>query len=595
MKTVQRAAAVFGVVALSFPGAALVAQPRAAPPQRGSPPGQDTPYILVTAFHSPDKKLAVEAADELRDRLKSAYSAKELFVLTKTAVEGTLKASGYPIDSALSASDLMELAKQMRGEYTTEARIQKTGPGNAVHVDVRLLLRQGQQIIAQPLPGVDAKDPGDAAKQLEKSIGDALKQMPMYRECVNSARAQKFEDAVAKARAAIVAYPRATWSRTCLLNSYTSIKGASPESIIVVSKEVLAADSTNLSALVNIADAYTAKHDTANMVDALLRVYQADKTNRRIIGQILPPVTVASPTKGLQIVDDLLKDNPGDIELTDTRWKILGRAARWKEAMATGDELLKLDPARGTQDWYNRQIGAAQSDSNAAKIIEYASKAAEKFPKDASFVMLVSQSYRKAGQLPQAMLYARKATEADPKDARTWMNAILTAIDLKQPDSVLVLAKSAAAAGADKTTLEQVMISIMGPAVKKAQESKERADWEAALASAQTADLAVPSGASKFYIAISKFQIGLEALQNANKLGTEADKAKAAAAAELRNKACAEAKLVEELWADATIAMTSGGGGAYNKEGAGGVMSAIQQYNEYIPQMKKKNCAAAKP
>ena len=59
MRTVQRAAVVFGVVALWFPGAALVAQPRTAiPPQRGGPPSPETPYILVTAFHAPEKKLA---------------------------------------------------------------------------------------------------------------------------------------------------------------------------------------------------------------------------------------------------------------------------------------------------------------------------------------------------------------------------------------------------------------------------------------------------------------------------------------------------------------------------------------------------------
>jgi hypothetical protein len=44
------------------------------------------------------------------------------------------------------------------------------------------------------------------------------------------------------------------------------------------------------------------------------------------------------------------------------------------------------------------------------------------------------------------------------------------------------------------------------------------------------------------------------------------------------------------MWANATIAMTSGGGGAYNKESAGSVMSAIQQYNEYIPKMKTTYC-----
>jgi tetratricopeptide (TPR) repeat protein len=579
-------------MALSIPGAALLAQPRGAPPQRGSPPGAETPYILVTAFHAPDKKLAVEGADELRDRLKQEHSAKELFVLTKTSVEGTLQASGYPIDSALSVSDLMELARSMRGEYSTEAWIRKTGQGNAVHVDARLLMRQGQNTLSQPLPGIDAKDPGDAAKQVEKAIAEALKQIPMYKECINSARAQKFDEAVTKARAAIAAYPQAAWSRTCLLNAYTNVKGASPDSIIAVAKEVLATDSTSLTAVANIAEAYRQKNDTTNIVESMLRMYRLDKTNRKIIDGIIPIIAIAAPEKGIQIIDDLLKDNPGDLELTDTKWKLQGRANRYKDAMATGDELVKLDPARATLEWYNRQIGAAQNDSNATKVADYAKRAAEKFPKDASFAMLVSQGLRKAGNLPEAMVYAKRATDADPKDARVWMNSIAIAMDMKQPDSVLALVKTAAAAGADKTQLEQVLLTtVIGPALKKAQETKELADWQALLAAGQAMDAVVSSGTSHFYIGLSKFQMGLDALQNANKLGQVTGKE----AKESKAKACTEAKNVEDLWADATIAMTSGGGGAYNKEGATSVMGAIQQYNEYIPQMKKSFCVATKP
>jgi len=98
VKSTQRqTAAAVGIFALSMMGAPLLAQAsrQAEPAQRGSPPGQDTPYILVTTFTAGDKKLAVEAADELRRRLQGEHSAKELFVVTKNAINGTLEASGY--------------------------------------------------------------------------------------------------------------------------------------------------------------------------------------------------------------------------------------------------------------------------------------------------------------------------------------------------------------------------------------------------------------------------------------------------------------------------------------------------------------------
>jgi hypothetical protein len=106
---------------------------------------------------------------------------------------------------------------------------------------------------------------------------------------------------------AIAAYPRAAWSRTCLLNAYAAIKGVSPDSVHRRRQRGARADSTSLTAVANVAEAYRQKSDTANMVDWMLRMYRLDKTNRRIIDQIVPILAQAAPDKGIQIIDDLLK------------------------------------------------------------------------------------------------------------------------------------------------------------------------------------------------------------------------------------------------------------------------------------------------
>ena len=62
------------------------------------------------------------------------------------------------------------------------------------------------------------------------------------------------------------------------------------------------------------------------------------------------------------------------------KWLLQLRAGQFKNAIATGEELIKVDTAAATLDFYNRQIGAAQSDSNAAKVQEWASKAAAEVP-----------------------------------------------------------------------------------------------------------------------------------------------------------------------------------------------------------------------
>jgi tetratricopeptide (TPR) repeat protein/TolB-like protein len=583
----RRAATAIAIASLLVFADRAPAQQRAAlPAQRGGQPGPETPYILVTAFHAPTKKLAVEAADEFRSRLQGEHSAKELFVITKATVEATLQASGYPVDSALSVVDLVELGRALRAEYIVDGTAKKAGQGNATRFEVRVLNKTGQQVLTQPLPGVDGKDVGDAATLADHALTESLKQMAPYKACIAALRAGKYDDAAKSARLGIVAYPNAALARICLLNAYTSAKTAPPDSIITLANQILAIDSTSMLALANLAEAYTTKGDKAKALETYKRMLALDPANRDVAKAIVP--IEPDPEKALAMIETLLKDNPGDVELVRTKWLLLLRMRQFKRAMEAGDDLVKLDTASASLDYYQRQVGAAQSDSNNAKIIEFAQKASQRFPKDASFPLLVAQTYRKQGQLPQALQAARAATAIDPKDTRGWMLAIVTAKDMNQPDTAVAIAKSAVAAGADKEQLGNALLQILAPIVKKAQDSKERADWEAALSMSQTIDAIVPSPASKFYVGLSSFYIGLDALQNAQKLG--ADKGKDAK--ESKAKACAEAKVTEDMWANATLAMTTGGGGAYNKDGGTQVMAAIQQYGEYIPQMKKAYCAA---
>jgi len=585
----RRAATVAAVAGLFAFGSSASAQQRVnVPSQRGGQPRAETPYVLVTAFHAANKVLAVEAADEFRTRLQGEHSAQELFVITKSTAEKTLEASGYPVDSALSAVDLVELGKQLRAEYIVDGSVTKAGKGDAVHVQVSFLNKTGTQVLTQPLPAVDAKDVGEAAKLTERNLTDALKQMAPYRACIASLRAGNYDEAAASARQGIAAYANAALARICLLNAYSSSKKAPVDSIISVANQILALDSTSMLALANLAEAYGAKDDKQKELETYERMYGLDLTNRDVMRILIAKYSATQPEKAIVLIDKWLADNPADAEMLRNKWLLQLKLGRFKVAMETGEALAKLDTAAATQDYWDRMIGAAQGDSNNAKIIEYAGKASQKFPKVVSYPLLLSQTYRKESKLPEALRAARAATTIDPKDPRGWLLAFMSAKDMNQPDTAVAIAKSGIAAGADKEQFSAALLQIVGPIVKAAQDSRERADWEKALSASQSFDAAVPSPTSKFYLGLSSFYVGLDALQNAQKLG--GDKGKDAK--ESRMKACAEAKLADDMWTNATIAMTSGGGGGYNKEGATSVMGVIQQYTDNVTQMKKTYCAA---
>ncbi|HET7373480.1 MAG TPA: hypothetical protein VFJ20_08840, partial [Gemmatimonadaceae bacterium] len=358
MKSTQRhAAAAAGLLMLVLGGAPLLAQGRGTgePPQRGGPAGPDTPQILVSVLQSNERGLGVQAADEIRRRIQVEHSAKELYAVTKTAINNTLEASGYRPDSALNSSDLMELAKQVHGDFVLDGKINKTAGG--VHLEARILTRTGQQILAQPLTPIDAKDAGDAAKQVEHQISDALKGMPAYKACANDLRAQKYDQAIVDARKGIAAYPNSTLNRLCILSAY-SYQKASPDSIIAISDQILAQDPTSMIALSNAAEQYGAKGNKDKAVEYNIRIWRADPSNQAIIDNIIVNlVNSGAPEKALPIIDTLLAQNPGDSKMLETKWKLQlaaadkGAQTMWKQAIATGEELAKADSSKATLEF----------------------------------------------------------------------------------------------------------------------------------------------------------------------------------------------------------------------------------------------------
>jgi tetratricopeptide (TPR) repeat protein len=452
-----------------------------------------------------------------------------------------------------------------------------------VHVEARLLMRTGQNIVAQPLPSLDARDAGDAAKQIERALTDASKAIPAYKTCTNDLRAAKYPDAIKDARTGLVAYPNSTFARLCLLTAFSSQK-APADSIIAVANAIVVSDPTSMIALTNLAEAYAQKGDTADAIKTNLKIYRLDPSNTQIASSIVAQLAQSgAPDQALPIIDSLLVQNPGDPTMMRTKWLLLLRANKFKQAIAAGEEWVKVDTSGANSDYYQRQIGAAQKDSNTAMIVQLASKASQKFPKEASFPLLCAQGYRKIGQLQQALQCAQRGAQIEPKNTTAWLFAITIANDLKMTDTARAIALKAIASGANKDTIGTTLLLPVGTAIKKAQESKARGDWEAALKLAQNVDSIVPLPMSKYFVGVSSFQIGVAIMDEVQRLARTADKKK-----EDRVAACTLAKQAEDMFAVTSVTMPAGG--SYDKETAGKILGAVQTYTDYIGQVKKAFC-----
>ena len=95
---------------------------------RGQQPGADAVRILIATFRSPANQgaLGVDAAEAIRTRVQQENPIRQVWVLPRQDINNYLTSSGYKADSALSASDLKELAKLIEaGKHLTKEGVEE--------------------------------------------------------------------------------------------------------------------------------------------------------------------------------------------------------------------------------------------------------------------------------------------------------------------------------------------------------------------------------------------------------------------------------------------------------------------------------------
>ncbi|HVZ78469.1 MAG TPA: tetratricopeptide repeat protein [Gemmatimonadaceae bacterium] len=545
------------------------ALPAAALAQRQIGPGPDTPRLLVGTLHGSDRQLGVDAADALRTRIQDESSVRDLYVIPRKDINSYLSSSGYQPDSALSPTDMKELAKLLRADMILDGDVNKAPKG--VHVEARLMLSRDISL-AQPLPPVDGRDVGDAAAQLERELSAARRQLDGNKKCEDALRNRKPQEAIKAALDAIHEYPNATLARLCLASAYAdSTLGFPPDSVLRVTNEIATIDPKNAFALRIAYGAYQKKGDDANSVQTLLKLYKLQPTDQSLVTSIIDILGRSDPAKALPIVDDVLQQNPGDPTILHQKWLLQLRVSDFKGAMSTGEQMVRADTALADSTYYTRMIAAATSDSNNAKAAEYAALAQKKFPKNPDYPFLQGVALRGAGQYPAAAQAFHRALDIDPKNTRAQLFLAQTYSDMNQPDSMAALANSALAAGGDKSVWGPMLLGPAKNAFDHANQTKDPNDWQQALTLAQRADSVSASAAGKFFIGVASFQIAIDALQKAGP-----------------SKSCDLSKKAQDMFTLSQLNMPAGG--SIDAGTAQNILGYVQKYSPVADQMVKAYC-----
>jgi tetratricopeptide (TPR) repeat protein len=574
-KILRQAITTAGLLAVVFAPTTAMAQRQAA----------RSPVFLAVTFKSPgEPKLGIEVAEAIRQRMLRYFPFPprpgQLRIVKQEEINTSLTGSGYPADSAITTTDLRDLGKGMGADESMEGTAKRTAEGVEVRAKVYWL---NNTSAAEVLPVVVEKNAESAGRKVAELYAQVRKELDEYDTCRNALINSQFDAAITAANAALKEYAQGVLPRACLLtayNKYYEQKKFPLDSVMRVANELMTIDPENEIALVTLVDAYRARGDTAKAIETSMKLYALNPASPTTAGIIDFLAAAGAPDKALVIVEDQMKNNPGDANVIETQWKLLQALQQWKRAIAAGEEMVKFDTARADTMYFRRQVGAAYSDSQPQLALQFLARASQKFPRNVFLLQAYTQELRKQGQLQQALDAAKKVIAVDPKADQGYATVVVLYTQLNQPDSAVAFARQALASNPDSTTknsIGQGLLALIGPSMSKAQADTgatpdvARANWNEVYKLSAAVDSIVPQAATKFYMSFAAYNLAANA---ASRVSDLANKAKNIPAA------CAELKTAADMVLAVDLNMMQGG--RFQPQQAGAILTAAGQLKPFI-------------
>lgn len=536
--------------------------------------------VMIPTLQSADKELGGQAAEAIRNQLQKQTNVRELVVVPKADIVNSLTSSGYSPTEALAPGDAKALATLVRAPQYLDGVVTKTPTG--FKIDSRLIISRDMNR-GQVLPSATASKLDDAASQVAKSIKDARRQLAGEETCHNAVAQGKYQDGVAAARSAMSGYPNANIAAACLVDAYAGLK--MDDSVIAISERIRTSDPRNSIALRRLITTYHAridspagadptrlKSDTTKLLEALGALAAAEPTNIKQIQDVVSDLgTLHHANDAVPIVRDLVQANPGDPELLKLAWVVYLNAKDFKDAIPAGTELVRVDTAAATADYYTRLAAAYSATGQKQQASEAIARGFAKFPGDPNLGLYNAQAMYQNGQLQMALDAAKKAVASNPKNGPGYFLLATVQDSLDQYDDLYNTIQTAKNNGVDAGTLAQLALKQGSDAYKKGQASKDRADFQRAIKFLQQSDALQTSADAKFLLGASAFSLGQSATTDA-----------------IDKKSCDLARTARDAFNLASINLPAGGQKYPNE--AAQLMTAIPQFTPAVDSEIKRFC-----
>jgi tetratricopeptide (TPR) repeat protein len=375
---------------------------------------------------------------------------------------------------------------------------------------------------------------------------------------------------VAAARSAMAGSAGANIAAACLVDAYAGLK--MDDSVIAVAERIRASDPANIVALRRLADTYRTKNDTTKMLQVLGALAAADPTNIKLIQDVVAEFAkMGHADRAVPLMRDLIQNNPGDPQLLNLAWLVYLNAKDFNDAITVGNEMVRVDTAAATADYYSRLAGAYSAMNQPQKASEAAARGVARFPNDPNLQLFHAQALYKAGQMLQALDAAKKSVAANPKNAGGYFLLATVQDSLHQYDDLANTLQAAKNNGVDPGALAQLALKQGSDAYKDGQRSKDRADFQRAIRFLQLSDGFQTSADAKFLLGASAFSLGQSATIDANE-----------------KRSCELAKTARDAFNLAQINLPAGGQKYPNE--AAQLLTAIPQFTPAVDNEVKRFC-----
>ena len=529
--------------------------------------GKTGERVMIPTLQSSDKELGVQAAEAIRSQLSKQTNIRDLVVVPKADINNSLASSGYNTTEALAPGDAKALASLVRAPQYLDGTVTKTPTG--YKIDSRLIISR-DMTRGQVLPSAQAPKLDDAASQVAKSIQAARKQLSGEEACHNAVAQGKFQEGVNAARAAMAGYPNANIAGACLVDAYAGLK--MDDSVIAVSERIRASDPANNVALRRLADTYRTKGDITKELEVLTQLAASDPTNIKLIQDVIAEMAKAGHAdRAVPLMRDLIQNNPGDPQLLNLGWLVYLNAKDYKGAIDVGNEMVRVDTAAATADFYTRLAGAYIGLGQAQKAAETAARGVAKFPSDPKLRLVYAQALYRAGQLQQAVDEGKKSIALDPKNPGAYFLVATVQDSLNTYDDLAATIQNAKNNGVDPASLSQLALKQGSDAYKAGTASKDRTDFQRAIKFLQLSDALQTSADAKFLLGASAFSLGQSAVNDANE-----------------KKSCELARMAKDAFNLASLNLPAGGQ-KYPSEAAQ-LLTAIPQFTPAVDSEVKRYC-----